>query len=138
MTKQEMQIRLDMALQQMRRVLEARGLPFDRMDLLKTIHQVEDFEEACIETDGKPNESREAISESVRRAMTVVARMIRDAARKAVDSRLQIDQEEFDRLVSLFNRPDEEMYDAVVRETEYQDRRSKEAIERRFKQGAAS
>lgn len=51
MTKKEMQIRLEMASQQMRRVLEARGLPFPRMDLLSAIHAVEDFAEACVDTD---------------------------------------------------------------------------------------
>jgi len=51
---------------------------------------------------------------AVRRAMTTVAHMIRDAARRAVDSRLQVDDEAFDGLVRLFNLPDEQMYEAVL------------------------
>jgi hypothetical protein len=55
--------------------------------------------------------------------MVTVAYAIRDAARKAVDSKLAKDHEELDRLIAVFNLPAEQMYDAAFRTAEYQRRK---------------
>lgn len=82
---------------------------------------VVDAEHAARTADaGQPDEELDG---QAAMAMAAVAHMIRDAARKAVDSRRQVDDEEFDRLVALFNLPHERIFDAVKAEANRQAKR---------------
>jgi hypothetical protein len=51
-----------------------------------------------------------------KQALICLCHMIRDAARKAKESILANDEEEFDRLIGLLNLPGDRLLEAVLRE----------------------
>jgi predicted DNA-binding transcriptional regulator YafY len=78
---------------------------------LKYIHGFGTTTASSVSDESRLSAWAEAVS-----AFTVVAYMIRDAARRARDSGLQKDDEEFDRLIGLFNLPAGSLFDTVMRE----------------------
>ena len=121
MVKSEMKVRLEVAIQQMRRVLEADGLPFDRTDFLKAMHLVEDFEEACLrgvegheaaarirELEAKPAAERRGPGEATLRSQVLALADLKDGWYDGEGTAYDADQlkavaDVLDRLIGLAN-----------------------------------